>query len=280
MNLLVNFKRRFFESIIIIAIVLLLIIFSQNIFTMALILVLVSFLAGVGAFEYFKMLELKNIIISKYLFITTVVLGVISFFIASQFHAYRTLPASLVFVFIFLYFIFQFKNAEGAIVKIASSTFGFIYIAVPLGLMLSILYINRIDGRVWLMYLLLVTKITDIGGYLGGSIFGKRKLAINISPNKTKEGFIAGLFLAVLSSIVYAFLFKSGLRITFLEALFLGLMLGIIGQIGDLCESLLKRDAKIKDSNMLPGLGGVLDMLDSLIFNIPIVYFFLQIRSF
>jgi phosphatidate cytidylyltransferase len=132
-------------------------------------------------------------------------------------------------------------------------------------------------GRGWIAYLLVVTKITDIGAYFAGSLWGRRKLAPQISPGKTVEGAIFGLASAVSASYVFH-LFSQGrsFQLTTLEWVSFGLILGAIGQFGDLSESLLKRDANKKDSNTLPGLGGVLDAVDSLLFNTPILYLYLK----
>ena len=88
-----------------------------------------------------------------------------------------------------------------------------------------------------------------------------------ISPKKTKEGAFLGFILAILISFLF---FRT------MESIVIGAFLGVIGQAGDLFESMLKRDAEIKDSSNLPGLGGVLDMLDSLLFNIPVLYIYLE----
>jgi phosphatidate cytidylyltransferase len=135
------------------------------------------------------------------------------------------------------------------------------------------------DGRIWAAYLLAATKITDIGGYFGGSLWGRRKLAPNISRGKTLEGAIFGLILSVGTSFIFYLLGKSIGALHFslgsIEWIYLGVIMGCIGQFGDLSESLLKRDANKKDSNTLPGFGGALDAVDSLLFNAPILYFYL-----
>ena len=136
------------------------------------------------------------------------------------------------------------------------------------------------EGRWWFLYLLLVTKASDVGGFILGSIIGKHKLAPHVSPGKTIEGALGGF---ALSFIISIFLFywwgirESWMSITLLDAISLGILLPIIGQIGDLAESLLKRDAKVKDSSSLPGMGGFLDMVDSLLFTIPVLYIFLKL---
>ena len=128
--------------------------------------------------------------------------------------------------------------------------------------------------------MLVVTKITDVGAYFAGGLWGKRKLAPQISPGKTVEGALFGLFCALLASFAFHLLSQysgaQGFQLGVGEWMVLGMLLGVIGQFGDLSESLLKRDANKKDSNSLPGLGGVLDAVDSLLFTAPIIYFYIQ----
>jgi phosphatidate cytidylyltransferase len=150
-----------------------------------------------------------------------------------------------------------------------------------MGMVLGILYFGHgQDGRFWIAYLLIVTKIADVGAYFAGNLWGKKKLAPTISPKKTVEGAICGLICAMLVSYGFHCLSSSipGIYfdLTLFQSIILGLLLGLIGQFGDLSESLLKRDANKKDSNSLPGLGGALDSIDSLLFNSAIVYIYLN----
>jgi len=183
------------------------------------------------------------------------------------------------------FFVAHFRRIENSLLDVAVELFGVCYLAIPLSFMLAILYpfyhgsVVQ-DGRWWLVYLVGVTKITDVGGYFIGKLFGKHPLAPQLSPKKTIEGAVGGFLFSVLLSIFMAFLAKSfnvsSFYLTFSNAIWMGMVIGILAQIGDLAESLLKRDAVVKDSNTLPGLGGVLDMLDSLLFTAPVVYFFIR----
>jgi phosphatidate cytidylyltransferase len=183
---------------------------------------------------------------------------------------------------ILILFALHFREKTGAIIDLAVSTFGLLYIALPLGMMLGILYLPmKDDGRMWIAFLLAVTKFTDIGAYLGGSLWGRRKLAPNISPAKTIEGAVFGLISAMVVSYLFYVVGENFLSLNFhlepREYIWLGIILGCVGQFGDLSESLLKRDANKKDSNILPGLGGVLDAVGSLLFNAPIIFFYLVV---
>ena len=121
--------------------------------------------------------------------------------------------------------------------------------------------------------LLLITKLGDIGAYLIGSSFGKHPLIPRISPKKTIEGAFGGLLFSVLGALAS----RIFLGFDYLHLILIGLGLGILGQLGDLSESLLKRDCGIKDSgSIFPGMGGVLDEIDSLLFAGPVFYFYLS----
>ena len=122
-----------------------------------------------------------------------------------------------------------------------------------------------------------MTKLTDIGAYLVGSAIGKDKLVPHISPGKTWQGFWGALFFAVAGS--YAFYFIAGDHIPIITAVhagLLGLVIALVAVLGDLAESIMKRSLAVKDSgHVMPGIGGFLDLIDSVIFTAPIFYFYL-----
>jgi phosphatidate cytidylyltransferase len=131
-------------------------------------------------------------------------------------------------------------------------------------------------GRTLGLYILLVVKSGDMGAYFTGSRWGKRRLFPRISPNKTWEGFIGGTVASVSSSVLFKlaiggqfgrFLLSTG------DAVVLGLLLSCAGVLGDLFESLVKRASRVKDSGgIIPGMGGILDIVDSLLFGLPLLY--------
>ncbi len=137
-------------------------------------------------------------------------------------------------------------------------------------------------GRLLLFYLVAVVKCTDIGAFFIGSRFGRHKLIPRISPNKTWEGFIGGILTGTLASLVFYFGTAGrfgAITMQFHDALILGILLTLLGTVGDLTESMLKRSAGCKDtSNIIPGMGGILDVLDSLLFGAPAL--FIYIKSF
>lgn len=280
-----DLPRRFLTSIIVIVCAGLLIAFSPHFWVSLLVLLFIAVLAGIGVWEYVQLAQAKDLHPSSHLMIIVAVVEVFAFFIARQFPSLGQLPLIILFVGIIAFFLAHFKHAYKALPQVAVELFGVCYIAVPLCFMLGILYPVAKgeppqDGRWWLMYLILVTKMTDIGAYFVGKLWGKHKLAPFLSPKKTIEGAAAGFLCAVTASVVMYGVGKTWLvgsfSLTFPQALWMGMVIGVLGQIGDLAESLLKRDAFVKDSNRLPGLGGVLDMLDSLLLTAPVVYFFLS----
>lgn len=124
----------------------------------------------------------------------------------------------------------------------------------------------RMGGIEEILYLLSITILTDTFAYVGGKIFGKTKLIERISPNKTVEGSLIGLIIATtISSILYIFFVNPGINIALI--ILITFILSIIGQIGDLVFSAIKREYEIKDySNIIPGHGGMLDRFDSIAF--------------
>ena len=128
------------------------------------------------------------------------------------------------------------------------------------------------QGLQWVL-LLAVTFATDTSAFFVGRALGRLPLAPAISPGKTLEGAVGGLAGAVLAAVIGVELL--GLELTMPETLVLGGLAGVAGQLGDLAESRLKRVAGVKDSGWLfPGHGGVLDRIDSIVFNLPVVYYF------
>ncbi len=153
--------------------------------------------------------------------------------------------------------------------------FGVIYIGFTLG---HLLLIRNLEQGVFLVFfLLLVTWGGDTGAYLFGKTLGRHKLAPTISPNKTVEGLFGGLLMAVAMAFVARLWFLSSLTVG--DCLALGFVLGGVGVLGDLTESAFKRGAGVKDSGgLIPGHGGILDRVDSLLFSAPVFYYYLTLH--
>ena len=178
--------------------------------------------------------------------------------------------------FFLIYFLEIYsKDDNSALLDISVSFTGFFYTVWMLSFVMKINYFPGIDGRKFLFLLIIITKSTDIFAYIAGKSIGNIKLCPRISPNKTVEGALGGFAGAIVSSVIFIHFFIKSMNIK--NAVILGILIGIIGQLGDLVESLLKRDAEVKDSSQrFPGLGGVLDILDSILFTAPVMYFFME----
>jgi CDP-diglyceride synthetase len=135
---------------------------------------------------------------------------------------------------------------------------------------------TRGGGQTWLLMVLLGTAACDSGAYFVGSIFGRHKMIPHISPGKTWEGLVGGVLGAVLAAVALS----SFLKINLVEAVVLGLLVCAAAVTGDLCESFLKRACGAKDSgNLIPGHGGILDRIDSILFVLLVVYWFVTVRG-
>lgn len=209
---------------------------------------------------------------------------VFSVALSTQVSAVKMLPELVLLIALISFFLYYFSKGTSPLLNLSATVFAIVYLAVPLSCMIRIVYffndLSIQDGRWWLFYLLAVTKTTDVGAFFVGKKFGKEKLAPYISPKKTWEGALGGFAGAIVASLAI-YLFTSIFRIeafsiTLWQSLWLGAGIGVVAQFGDLSESLLKRDGGVKDSNQLPGLGGMLDIVDSLVFSAPFVYIFLK----
>jgi len=152
--------------------------------------------------------------------------------------------------------------------------FGCWYVGGLMGYLVGIRMIHpgTKEGRDFVMMLFLIIWANDTFAYFIGKAIGKHKLAVVVSPKKTIEGAVAGLVFGVIVSIVCKYFL---IEMTMRDAIAIGLLVGIFGQIGDLCESIIKRAANVKDSGgILPGHGGILDRVDSLLFGAPAMYYY------
>lgn len=239
--------------------------------------VLVTIFIIFGLNEFFLIIENKQIGVNRRL---GIILGIV---VACATYFDSKIPQDWFFVFIpaicLIIFIIQFtKRDNRAVLSIATILFGLVYVAWFLSFLIRIRTMpvgTEALRKQLIMYLILVTKSGDIGAYLIGSRWGKHSLIPRISPKKTVEGMLGGLLFSVLISLACM---GNSQFFSLSRLLILGLLLGTLAQIGDLSESLIKRDCGVKDSGKtLPGLGGVLDSIDSLLFTAPIFYFYVKV---
>ena len=236
---------------------------------------LLGLLAVILAFvskEYVRILNHKGFYPSlNVIYVTEVVLAAIVYF-----ERFDLVAATLTICAMASFMWVLFVGRQPYIANVATTLFGMVYCGwFPLHLIFfRNLHNEQYDSGLGFVVLMIISIIaTDVGCYYAGRHFGKHKLAPTVSPNKTIEGSIGG----AIASVVFAEIIGCYLGIGWFMSLIAGLLCTVFAQIGDLCESLLKRDAGVKDSgNTLPGHGGFLDRTDSFAFTIPIVYYFFK----
>ncbi len=174
------------------------------------------------------------------------------------------------------FFLYQavFYGTAGVIANCGANCFLVFYIGILSSLVLAV----RIEFGMWeLLMFIFVVKSADIGAYTAGSLFGRHKFSPKISPGKTWEGMAGAVVFAV--SVASIFALSCGIMKAWSAVLF-GLVFAFLGQLGDLAESMIKRDAEQKDSGQkVPGFGGILDIVDSPLMTAPFAYLFFKITS-
>ncbi len=174
------------------------------------------------------------------------------------------------------------RQLDGAIFSTSATIAGAIYLSVPNGYFLKIVSLENGIYYIWIVAGL--TFLTDTGAYFGGRWFGRHPAGLKISPKKTWEGYITGLITALVYTLVVNLVWE---KVTgkpgsfgYLELVFITPILSLISVAGDLAESAMKRDAKMKDSaGTIPGHGGLLDLGDAVFFTVPAAYFYLSIKQ-
>ncbi len=177
---------------------------------------------------------------------------------------------------------FSRSNTAG-ILAISTTLFGLMYVPWLLNFIQKIQFFAfpsplEGTGKWYVLYFILVTKASDTGAYSVGSLIGRHKMIPRISPGKTWEGFAGAIVVSTAASLAFVHFFGDRMwGMGWKHALILGVLLSVCAVVGDLIESLFKREAGVKDSGrFFPGIGGMLDLLDSLLFNAPIMYLYLR----
>jgi len=165
------------------------------------------------------------------------------------------------------------RQKEGAFIGWAWTIGGILYIGWLLSHFVALRGLD--DGRNWVFLALFTTFASDTAAFFVGRALGKHHLAPRISPGKTWEGAIAGVFGAIIVSLLFTLSTPLQLPLIYWQAILLGLLVSVFGQLGDLVESLLKRNMGVKESGkLIPGHGGVLDRIDSVVFAGIVVYYY------
>lgn len=279
-----NFTKRLLSGFIGLSMFTIVLYYANCAYCWPLIVVFVAAIIALSVNEFYNLLKSKGIKPLKKIGIMAAVAYIGALVWSIKDPAFYFVPWVVLLLALLSSFLYFFFKPNQSLLRLPATFFAFSYLVLPLGCTLAILYYfpekTGFNGRWWLFYVVVLSKMTDMGAYAVGKVIGRRPLASSISPNKTIEGAIGGVLCAFMGSVAVPLLvsfFSASHTLPFLsfEACFLTLMITALSQIGDLSESLLKRDAGIKDSSDIPGLGGVLDIVDSLIFTIPFMYFYL-----
>jgi len=241
---------------------------------------LISIVVYLGSKEYVQILQNKGFFPSlKVILFSDAVFALLCYFNRFDLVA---LAFTICSISAFLWVLF--RGRQPYIANVSTTILGFVYGGwFPLHLLL-IRNLNshnqgflklgiQNDGLGYVILLFTTILLTDTGCYYFGKKFGKHLLAPVISPKKTIEGAIGGSICGIIGALIVGYFIKLGI----LQSIVIGILCTIFAQIGDLCESLIKRDAGVKDSgNTLPGHGGFMDRTDSYVLTIPVMYYYLK----
>jgi len=228
--------------------------------------------------EYTEILRNKGFLPSlKIMLTSSLIFGALAYF-----NKFNLIPLALTLSALMAFMWVLFRGRQPYIANVATTLLGFVYCGwFPLHLLFLRNMGDNIDGWFipdplgagYCVLILFAVLVTDTFCYFVGCKWGKHKLSPVISPNKTIEGSLGGTFMCMVFSLGIGI----AIGLPWYHAMILGLLIAVFAQIGDLCESMIKRDAGVKDSsNVLPGHGGFLDRCDSYILTIPVVYYYLQ----
>jgi phosphatidate cytidylyltransferase len=240
-------------------------------------LLAMNLVIGAGLFEFYRMMEAKGIKPYKTVGVAAG-LGV-SWYVYFLGGVFSSLFITLVLVAIMTMELFR-RDGELAVFHISTTIFGVFYVAwlgshVILLRQLGEGVVETDYGGFFVIFAFALAWGTDTGAYFVGNSIGRRKLLPRVSPSKSVEGAVGGFVVALVVALVFKFTILPLLTVA--DALFLGLLSPGMAILGDLVESLMKRDVRIKDtSRALPGHGGMLDRFDSVLFVAPLVYYYLR----
>ena len=231
----------------------------------------------VCALTFMVMYELTNVVGLKSkpaVVITNYIFAAVFMFMCHFMHPMFYYPVIIVYC-IALSIICVLDNKRVKFTDVCASVFIVIYSVVFL---LHLVFIRRLDNGIAVLFMaLLGAYITDTGAYFTGMAIGKHKLIPAVSPNKTVEGAIGGVVSTLVCFMIYGGILTSiGYTINFLLMGLLAITCGVVAQFGDLTASVMKRSFDVKDfGNLIPGHGGMVDRVDSLMFVAPVVYYFI-----
>lgn len=282
------FLRRLSSTLLLWAIILSALFFASKFVSDMVFIVLMLTLAGTGLAEFYGMVEKEGLVCFKYCgLIGALLLMVGTFLNLTGVLGRHDSPARVndfetIFLILFVLGLclrqFVARSNTKGILAISTTLFGLMYVPWLLNFIQKINFFPKVEGHFYLLYFVVITKFSDSGAYAVGSLIGKHKMIPRISPGKTWEGFAGAILVSTGASLLFVHLAADKMpAMNWMHATILGVLLSITAVIGDLIESLFKREAGLKDSGKLfPGIGGILDLLDSLLFNAPIMYLYLR----
>jgi phosphatidate cytidylyltransferase len=173
------------------------------------------------------------------------------------------------------------RPVAGGIYSLATTVFGVVFVAF---LFSHIILLKALkDGYIYVLILNAIVMLNDSGAYFGGVYFGRHKAGFKVSPNKSWEGYFSGLLTSIIAMLLISLVLESFFGkslFNMIEATIIGIAISVVGNIGDLAESAIKRDGSIKDSgSLIPGHGGIWDVFDSMIVTLPLFYYYLVLKG-
>ncbi len=229
----------------------------------------------VGQYEFYRMAKARGYQPLSMMGMALGALVLLSFYRPLNPHLGTLLPVAGSILVIMIARLFSGRPVDGALGDVASTFLGVFYVAMLFAFQVAIR--TGPDGKQWLVFLYFIIWATDIGAYSIGRPFGKHRLYEKVSPKKSMEGLAGALAAAAGMALLCRVWFMPPISMP--EAVVIALVLAVAGTIGDLVESMFKRSAGVKDSGgVIPGHGGILDRMDSMLFAAPVLYYYLRIR--
>ncbi len=287
------FLRRLLSSVILWTVVLTAVFSSNRFLSDYAFLLIMMVLSVAGLAEFYGIAKKRDLVCFKYSGMIGGVLLMLGTFLNLTGHLgtqgsparVNDFETSFLILFVLGLCVRQFiaRSNTAGILAISVTLFGLMYVPWLLNFIQKINFFIfppglENTGRFYVLYFIVVTKFSDTGAYAVGSLIGRHKMIPRISPGKTWEGFFGAIAVSTAASVIFSRIAHDKMpAMTLAHSIILGAALSVTAVVGDLIESLFKREAGLKDSGkFFPGIGGILDLLDSLLFNAPIMYLYLR----